>query len=79
MVVAVGGTNVKRANRQLTSVTNVGGSCRSMMRIAMVSPSGQDLRMVLAKCIALLAGKVESLIVLTSILRCACAQVAPSG
>lgn len=46
----VGVMKVSTANRALVTVNIVGGSERRKMRIARVSPSGQDVRIVRARC-----------------------------
>lgn len=44
----VGDTKVRKAKRNWTTETMVGGSCRRMMRIAMTSHSGQAFKIVVA-------------------------------
>ena len=68
----VGVMNVSTANRALVTVNIVGGRERRKMRIARVSPSGQDLRIVRARCHMLLSWTMGFLAAFTSILRCAC-------
>ncbi len=50
-----GGIKVRTANRAFVRVSNVGGSDSRKMRIAIVSPSGQDLRIVSARLKMLLS------------------------
>lgn len=68
----VGVMNVSTANSALVRVNIVGGSERRKMRIARVSLSGQDLRIVSARCHMLLSWTKGFLAAFTSILRCAC-------
>jgi hypothetical protein len=64
-----GGTKVRTANNALIKVITVGGTERRKMRIAMVSPSGHNRRIVKARWVTPLSEAAGVLALFTSILR----------